>query len=716
MSEPLAVAYVEIRARGEHLDKDVRDFTERAAGNGGEAGGKTFSEKFTESAGKGLKNDEPKFSKLLEGNGSKAGDGFSTGFARALKKGLPKGLVDGLGKGLLGGAKLGGMAAAVAPLMSTLSGVAGAAVALSGAAGLLPGVFLAGGVAAGALKVGLSGVSDAIKNSGDPKKYAVALATLSPAARAFTKAVVGLKPELSSLKKEVQNGLFKGLAGEVRPIGERYLPILRTGLTGVSTSFGHAASSAASFLNNARPAGQVKSIFHDIGGAVEHLSGVFKPVTAAFLDISEVGSSFLPGLTKGLSGAAQDLGTFIGQAKESGKLHDFFAGGIEAVKELGSTLGSVGRIVSGVFKAAGGANKDGLSGFATVLKDIADQVNTPAFQGGLEQVFSGLGKASQSIGDALPSVAQALGDLAPALATVAGSSGVALGSVLKVAASAATSLAPAITAVADGVSTLAPFLGPLAAELYVAAKAQALLNGALDANPIGLVVVGIAAFSVAVVAAYEHSEKFRAVVQYVFKANADAILGSISKIIGAFASFFGVLAHLPGKVGTAFRSAQASALKAKKGVDNLRHSIDSLKSKSVNVSVKTTYWSLYKPGHEPGTYGNGLGVLKRAAGGPVAGGQTYLVGEEGPELFQATSSGMILNAGATKKAAAGMNDLTARSTSTTTTPAGAPGPARLDRDDLDYLLRGFAKAMQQQPVVLNTGAVAGAVYREGGRF
>jgi hypothetical protein len=60
------------------------------------------------------------------------------------------------------------------------------------------------------------------------------------------------------------------------------------------------------------------------------------------------------------------------------------------------------------------------------------------------------------------------------------------------------------------------------------------------------------------------------------------------------------------------------------------------------------------------TVGKSGGKKKRAGGGPVAMGDAYLVGEEGPELFVPTGSGSIIPHGATKAALSG--------------GGGAPGP------------------------------------------
>ena len=94
-----------------------------------------------------------------------------------------------------------------------------------------------------------------------------------------------------------------------------------------------------------------------------------------------------------------------------------------------------------------------------------------------------------------------------------------------------TALLPAMTALLEKVSAavtwlsehetiakaLAIGLGILAAALVAAAVAQALLNLALFANPIGLVVLALVALAAAVVVAYKKSETFRDIVDGAFK-------------------------------------------------------------------------------------------------------------------------------------------------------------------------------------------------------
>ena len=67
--------------------------------------------------------------------------------------------------------------------------------------------------------------------------------------------------------------------------------------------------------------------------------------------------------------------------------------------------------------------------------------------------------------------------------------------------------------------------------------AQWLLNAALDANPIGLAIIAVAALTAGIILAYKHSATFRNIVQSAFavaKQNAVLLLGPLGLIIRAF--------------------------------------------------------------------------------------------------------------------------------------------------------------------------------------
>lgn len=79
---------------------------------------------------------------------------------------------------------------------------------------------------------------------------------------------------------------------------------------------------------------------------------------------------------------------------------------------------------------------------------------------------------------------------------------------------------------AVGLGTAAIAVGVWAAALKVAAVAQGLLNLAMTANPIGLIVVAVAALAAGLIYAYKHSETFRDIVDNTWKVIQEAVMSA----------------------------------------------------------------------------------------------------------------------------------------------------------------------------------------------
>jgi hypothetical protein len=82
---------------------------------------------------------------------------------------------------------------------------------------------------------------------------------------------------------------------------------------------------------------------------------------------------------------------------------------------------------------------------------------------------------------------------------------------------------------------------------------------------------------------------------------------------------------------------QADIRQAQTQLARIRGQINAVRGKTVTIGV------IYAVGKKPGSFGNGLGVL-RAAGGPLNSGQTALVGEEGPEIIKMGSKPRVIPA------------------------------------------------------------------------
>jgi hypothetical protein len=195
----------------------------------------------------------------------------------------------------------------------------------------------------------------------------------------------------------------------------------------------------------------------------------------------------------------------------------------------------------------------------------------------------------------------------------------------------------------DIVIPAAAAIGGLAAAVVVvntAAKAyaatQAALNVVMALNPIGLVVIAVAALAAGLVIAYRKSETFRDVVNGAFV----KVLGAVSNFLGGIQKMLEVLGKIPG-----FGWADTAANKvkgARNAVDGLANAIRGIPPyKRVTVE----YAQINNIGRVPHS--------ARAKGGPVMPGQPYLVGEEGPEMIVPRRSGHVLTAKETAAARTG---------------------------------------------------------------
>lgn len=368
--------------------------------------------------------------------------------------------------------------ASAVPVVAALGGAAASAV---GAVGILPGAMLAAGAAAAGLKVGLSGVGDALKNIGDAEKFAESLKELSPAAREFATSVRDIAPAWKSVRLDVQERLFAGLGTQMQRLSGAYLPSMRSGLTGVAGAFNGMAKDLVGFATSAQSVRTVDGIFRNTTAALQAARPAATNLAAAFLDIGAVGAEMLPEMANGLTNATENFRRFIAQARETGQLQQWIQGGIDTLQQLGSIAGNVGTTLGGVFAAQRAAGADLLSTLDSLTGSMSRFVNSAEGQTALTAVFSeirstidairpgleALGRAAvqamsafansgalQNAGRAFSDMAKAVAPLLPALGTLAGG-------VVNNLASGFSMAAAAVGPLVSGLGSVLGALGPI---------------------------------------------------------------------------------------------------------------------------------------------------------------------------------------------------------------------------------------------------------------
>lgn len=208
---------------------------------------------------------------------------------------------------------------------------------------LLPAAATAAGVGIGTLVIGMHGFGQAMKDIGDPKKFAEDISHLSPAAQEAALSIQALMPEIHGLMESTQERLFAGVGPEITELAHTYLPALQTSLNSVAGSFSHTFAAVEKQLMSPGTEHAIQATLENVSASFQSLAPTVASLAKAFADISQVGSGFLPGLAKGAADAAKNFADFIEKAKESGDLKKWLGEGLDTLKGLVHLVGTVGK-------------------------------------------------------------------------------------------------------------------------------------------------------------------------------------------------------------------------------------------------------------------------------------------------------------------------------------------------------------------------------------
>ncbi|WP_329311713.1 hypothetical protein [Streptomyces sp. NBC_01262] len=263
---------------------------------------------------------------------------------------------------------VGSAAASAVPSTGALSGalwgvgIAAAVTALPAVGALVP--MVAGlGLVAGALKLGLSGVSDAMALAGtDAKEYHKALKKMSPEQREFTKALVAAKKEFAGVGKDVQKAMLPGFTKAVKA-AKPLIDELSGGLVVMGKVLGDTADDFSKLMKDS-------GFQDDFGNTlllgtefVRDLTGGLVPLTRSIFDFGAASKPTLDAFGNGISGLMSKgiPGFFTGLKGGIDGSAQMFTGLFNTVNKdlpvLGDAIGeianSTGPALSEIFESAG---------------------------------------------------------------------------------------------------------------------------------------------------------------------------------------------------------------------------------------------------------------------------------------------------------------------------------------------------------------------------
>jgi hypothetical protein len=303
--------------------------------------------------------------------------------------------------------------------------LAGNVATMAGALAVLPAVGLAAGAAIGTLVIGMRGFGDAIKNVGDPEKFAEAIKDLAPAAQATAIAFRDLVPKATELRKAVQESLFAGMADEVKALGNTYLPLLKTKLSGIAAELNLGAKDWTEWARSAVAVKDTGMILDRVKAALHGMAPAGAAISQALTDVAAAGSEFLAGFGSAIGDATQQFAGFVRTARQTGALKEWISEGLSALGDVAKVVGNIAAILRDVWRAA---TSEG-GGFVDLLKTVTGEIRTllgsAEGMNALKIMFSGISAVGRVLGDVLgeigrvfiTTIAPAIGDLGPLIAT-----------------------------------------------------------------------------------------------------------------------------------------------------------------------------------------------------------------------------------------------------------------------------------------------------------
>lgn len=376
---------------------------------------------------------------------------------------------------------------------------------------------------------------------------------LPPAAQAFVKVLVAMKPRLDELRQTAASGFFPGATEGLRSAAQNFDSVNKV-VGQTSVVLGEAARKSGELVGSPAFGRDIEIIGGRNAKVLDTLGEALRHVISALRNVAVAAGPLTQWLADLANKWALNAAEAAKAGRESGKLAAFFEKTRAVADRLGSILGHLASGLLGIGRVgqvsgnqilasidAAAARFDAWANSVRGRREIQDFFqNTKELAAALVPVLAGITSAVGLLVVKifpLSAIMQTLGPYTDEATTAFIAYKVAA-----LGAAAATRAATAAMAVATFVT------GGWVTAFWA-------LNAALVANPIGLVVVALAALVGGLVLAYKNSETFRNVVDAAFR----AVASSFGFLLTAAKNTFGwlrdnwplVLGILTGPIGLA---------------------------------------------------------------------------------------------------------------------------------------------------------------------
>lgn len=300
----------------------------------------------------------------------------------------------------------------VSAISSALFSLAGSAFTIGsdlsdliGITAALPAGIFMFGTAIAAATLGWKGFSKAV--GGDAK----VMAQLPKEAQKAAKSLQGVG---GAIRKVTQISFWKEMGGAIESLHQNVFPQLKKGLSGAGTAMGKYTREVVKGIWEIGANGSLETMFNNSNVALTNMGRGVAPVITALGKLGSVGSKLLPEFGTWLSDLGVKFGNFIANASDD-KITSWIRDAVTSMQLLGSSVGSIASIFSGISAAANEAGFGGLSAFADGLSRAADVANSEPFKSQMVIFFNAASEASDVFNESVYKLFKTLGNAAPVL-------------------------------------------------------------------------------------------------------------------------------------------------------------------------------------------------------------------------------------------------------------------------------------------------------------
>ena len=233
--------------------------------------------------------------------------------------------------------------------------------------------------------------------------------------------------KLNGLTTTVGTAAWNEYGDELYRIADEIAPTLISGLSDIATEEGKVAAGLLQLIERSDEAGELPRIFDRTRQMVQQLNPGLQDLLAAFLDLGDETSVYLPRMGGYISDVAASMADWVEQARQSGAITDAMESAIEQGGYLKDSFKSLTGILSGTFGTLA-QTENGIEGISDALAKADRAVNSVKFQETLESWSRGAQTAQDNMRDSLDDIGDALYSLRDEAEQVFGDAGAIVGS------------------------------------------------------------------------------------------------------------------------------------------------------------------------------------------------------------------------------------------------------------------------------------------------